>query len=179
MNLLRLGIELSILFSVFNLLKLRNPIHIVFGLIGIYFLSAILLLCLNTEFFSFILIIINVGAIGVLFLCVIIMLELKEVKTNFLPFSLINYTYFFLFFYCIIYFFSFFFDSFSLSYIFFNTIYTPVIFFVENSSDVFSISKILYTHYIFAIMYAGLLLLLAILGATTLVHKIDQKKINI
>lgn len=54
-----------------------NPVHSVLGLIFVFFNSACLLILLNCEFLSLLFIVVYVGAIAVLFLFVIMMLNLK------------------------------------------------------------------------------------------------------
>ena len=71
------------LFSLFSLLSatlvilLNNAVQSVLFLVLTFFNVACLLLLLGSEFFAFLLIIVYVGAIAVLFLFVIMMLNLK------------------------------------------------------------------------------------------------------
>ena len=60
-----------------------NPVHSVLFLILAFFNSSVLLFTLNIEFLGIILIIIYVGAIAVLFLFVVMMLNIKIVLLNF------------------------------------------------------------------------------------------------
>jgi len=65
-----------LLFSFF-VISSRNPIHSVLSLISVFLLSAILLLCLEVEFIALSFIIVYVGAIAILFLFVVMMLDIK------------------------------------------------------------------------------------------------------
>ena len=54
-----------------------NPIHSLLILIFVFFLGSILLFCMQLEYFALLFLIVYIGAIVVLFLFVIMMLELK------------------------------------------------------------------------------------------------------
>lgn len=176
MTLFRICVETGILFFTYNLISSTNPIHSVLQLIGIYILSAMLLLTLNTEFFSFMLIIINVGAVAVIFLFVVIMLEIKEAKKSY-PTLFKNHI--ILFFFIISFFLAYSLIA-SSDFIFILTsdIYHTSLNNLLSFSDVNGIGSLIYTQYAFSIIYAGVLLLIAILGATTLVHIIPSYSSN-
>ena len=57
-----------------------NPIHAILLLIRIFFLGTILLFCLQIEYYAMLFLIVYVGAIVVLFLFIIRILELKRVN---------------------------------------------------------------------------------------------------
>src|SRR3974390_1597736 len=70
----------------------RNPVHSVFFLIVTFFNAAALFVLLGAEFLAMILVIVYVGAVAVLFLFVVMMLnvdfaELKEGFVRYLPFG--------------------------------------------------------------------------------------------
>ena len=71
----------------------KNPIHSVLFLILCFFNSSILFLFLNAEFLAMILLIVYVGAVAVLFLFVVMMLDIKVSQArknllNYLPLGL-------------------------------------------------------------------------------------------
>ena len=57
-----------------------NPIHAILLLIRIFFIGTIMLFCLQIEYYAMLFLIVYVGAIVVLFLFIIRMLELKRVN---------------------------------------------------------------------------------------------------
>ncbi len=59
-----------------------NPIHAILLLIRIFFLGTIMLFCLQIEYYAMLFLIVYVGAIVVLFLFIIRMLELKMVNAS-------------------------------------------------------------------------------------------------
>jgi NADH-ubiquinone oxidoreductase chain 6 len=71
-------------------IQARNPVHSVLFLILVFFNGAALLLLLGLDFFALILLVVYVGAIAVLFLFVVMMLNIKlaeidEKKLRYLP----------------------------------------------------------------------------------------------
>src|SRR6056300_1694249 len=76
--------------SAFMVVLSRNPVHSVLFLILCFFNSAGIFLLLGAEFLAFILVIVYVGAVAVLFLFVVMMLdvEFKSISStviNYLP----------------------------------------------------------------------------------------------
>src|SRR6187399_3664834 len=72
----------------------RNPVHAVLFLILAFFNAAGLFILLGAEFLAMILVVVYVGAVAVLFLFVIMMLdvdftELREGFLEYLPFGLV------------------------------------------------------------------------------------------
>ena len=66
-----------VLFSAFMVIRSKNPVYSVLFLILVFCNSAGLLLLLNLDFFALIFLIVYVGAIAVLFLFVVMMLNIK------------------------------------------------------------------------------------------------------
>lgn len=72
--------SILILFSAFTSILSYNPIHSVFWLVLLFIQSAILSIMLAYEYLGFIIIIIYIGAIAILFLFVIMMLDIFQLK---------------------------------------------------------------------------------------------------
>ena len=71
-----------VLFSAFMVIRAKNPVYSVLFLILVFCNSAGLLLLLNLEFFALIFLIVYVGAIAVLFLFVVMMLNIKLTEVH-------------------------------------------------------------------------------------------------
>src|SRR5258707_12253098 len=76
--------------SAFMVIAARNPVHSVLFLILTFVNAAALFVLLGAEFLAMILIVVYVGAVAVLFLFVVMMLdvdfvELRQVCLNYLP----------------------------------------------------------------------------------------------
>ncbi|MBS92011.1 MAG: NADH:ubiquinone oxidoreductase subunit J [Rickettsiales bacterium] len=162
-----------------------NPVHAVLFLIFTFFNSAILFLLFNAEFLAMTLIIVYVGAVAVLFLFVVMMLNINDslMKEGFLkyfPFGLLLISIFFGELYMI-------FES--------NTFFTPSDVKISISDlassgidNTKSIGLFLYTDYFIVFQISGFLLLLAMIGAIVLAHSekqnirnnspIEQKMLN-
>ncbi len=80
--------------SAFMVILSRNPVHSVLFLILCFFNSAGIFLILGAEFLAFILVIVYVGAVAVLFLFVVMMLdvEFKSISTSVISYLPIGMT---------------------------------------------------------------------------------------
>lgn len=160
--------------SAFMVIVSRNPVHSVLYLILAFVNAAGLFLLMGAEFLAMILIVVYVGAVAVLFLFVVMMLdvdfaELRQGFLNYLPFGasvgllilielvLIATTF-----------------TFAPS-----TVKAPVP--VDTISNTKALGLVLYTDYVYYFQIAGLVLLVAMIGAIvlTLRHKAGVKRQNI
>ncbi len=163
---LLLNISSALVFTVYN------PVYAAFWLIVTFCSSAILIWFFNSSFFALIYIIIYVGAIAVLFLFVIMMLDIKNTNPN------TNLSYQINKFLILII------PSFGLSYFITSKIYIEnFVDFEENfltnfdlTSNIHAFGQILYNYYIICILIAGLILLVAILGAIVLTLNINHSE---
>jgi NADH-quinone oxidoreductase subunit J len=164
-------ISISILISAYMVIKVSNPVHSVLFLIVVFIQSAILLIFLETEFLPLMFIIIYVGAIAVLFLFVVMMLDLKikieKFKNNSEIFfsGIIEEFLVFLFFKEIYILTSLNFPS--LKTLLFCNYYDWFIQF-DNKTNIECLGQFLYTYYFFYFLIAGILLLVGMIGAIVL-----------
>jgi len=154
----------------------RNPVHSVFFLIVTFFNAAALFVLLGAEFLAMILVIVYVGAVAVLFLFVVMMLnvdfaELKEGFVRYLPFGAavgiaLVVELVFLEFHWV-------FPSAASGAI---ASATPA-----HTSNTAALGAILYTDYIYYFQIAGLILLVAMIGAIvlTLRHRPNVRRQSI
>jgi len=177
--------ELSLfyVFSAFSLLSAvmvissRNPVHSVLFLILVFLNGAGLLLLIEAEFIATIFIVVYVGAIAVLFLFVVMMLDIKITETSrdlyrYLPFG-----------------------SF-IGLIFFSEIFLVldselpegIVWWNDSRKEFFdwstqidsitnleSLGQILYTYYFVYFLVAGLILLVAMIGAIVLTMQLNRQ----
>jgi len=75
--------------SAFAVISVRNPVHAVLFLILTFFTSAGLFVLLGAEFLAMLLVVVYVGAVAVLFLFVVMMLDVDfaELKQGFLSYA--------------------------------------------------------------------------------------------
>ncbi len=174
-----------VILSSFLVVFVSNPVHSVLFLIFTFFNAAIIFLIFKAEFLAMTLLIVYVGAVAVLFLFVVMMLNISEsiVKEGFLkyfPFGLLLITIFLI----------------ELFMIFSS----DKVIFPENGllkineimnlgmDNTKSLGLFLYTDYFIIFQISGFLLLLAMIGAIVLAHSdlknpksispIEQKNID-
>nr|AOX48922.1 NADH dehydrogenase subunit 6 [Gelidium crinale f. luxurians] len=180
---MNIEILLSITFSSFALLSalmvitLTNAVHSVLFLILVFCNVAGLLLLFGAEFLSFMLLIVYVGAIAVLFLFVVMMLNVKVNSSNLNLISLTPLAFLILalFFYQ----FNLTIEEFNLTKISFNELRRiSWITEIDNISNIQVIGKVLYTNYSLLFLLSSLILLVAMIGAIVLTmhQRTDVKK---
>ena len=153
----------------------RNPVHAVLFLILAFFNSAGLFVLLGAEFIAMILVIVYVGAVAVLFLFVVMMLdidfvELKQGFLRYLPIGTLIGAILLVELLLVL-------GSWVIAPQVAEVIAapTPPIADISNTE---AIGRILYTKYVYFFQAAGLILLVAMVGAIvlTLHHKVGVKR---
>ena len=136
----------------------RTPVHSVLFLILAFFNAAGLFVLLGAEFLAMLLVVVYVGAVAVLFLFVVMMLdinfvELREGFQRYMPLGLgvggVLLA--------------------EILFVFFNSADMPeTVVMVNDVSNTRALGRILYTDYIYLFQLAGLILLVAMIGAIAL-----------
>ncbi len=136
----------------------RNPVHSVLFLILSFFNAAGLFILLGAEFLAMLLVVVYVGAVAVLFLFVVMMLdinfaELRDGFQRYMPLGLgvggLLLT--------------------EILFVFFNRENMPErLNLTTGVSNTRALGRVLYTDYIYLFQIAGLILLVAMIGAITL-----------
>jgi len=167
----------TILFYVFSavlmvsavaVISARNPVHSVFFLILAFFNAAGLFVMLGAEYIAMTLVIVYVGAVAVLFLFVVMMLNINFEKfragfIHYLPVGVFVATVLFI----------------ELGGLLYNSLLTPVphaeaasaIPDMAHVSNARAIGEVLYTEYLLPFQMAGVILLTAMIGAIVLTHR--------
>ncbi|MCP5382673.1 MAG: NADH-quinone oxidoreductase subunit J [Kordiimonadaceae bacterium] len=146
----------------------KNPVHSVLFLILAFFNAAGLFVLLGAEFVAMILVIVYVGAVAVMFLFVVMMLdinftELRKGVQEYLPIGLLIGFILLAEMAAIA-------SGWSMS----DDIATTITSATPPASEVTNtdaIGRVLYTDYIFLFQVAGLILLVAMIGAIVLTHR--------
>lgn len=158
----------TLLITTLYLLTSNNPIYSVLMLVLIFIESAFILILLGVEFLAILFIIIYVGAIAILFLFVVMMLDLKNIHSNFNPYIFFTALLVFGFLYSCQ-----FLTLFEKKFLVKGNI---CIFDSFSNLDVFGQS--LYSFFIPCFVLAGLLLLVAMLGSIVLTLKYSSRRKN-
>jgi NADH-quinone oxidoreductase subunit J len=164
--------------SAFMVIAARNPVHSVLFLILAFVNAAGLFVMLGAEFLAMILIVVYVGAVAVLFLFVIMMLdvdftELRQGFLQYLPLGGLLFLIFVLELGGVVFTWAF---APDISHAFASPIPPPA-----NVTNTAALGQVLYTRYIYFFQASGLILLVAMVGAIvlTLRHKPNIKRQNI
>ena len=146
----------------------RNPVHSVLWLIMAFFNAAGLMLLCGAEFIAMLLVIVYVGAVAVLFLFVVMMLDIDftEMRAGFVRYAAIGLA-------------------------FAAALAAEILIAIEawgagglnlaqrvapmptdGTSNIEAIGHLLYSHYLYVFEGAGLVLLVAMIGAIVLTHRV-------
>jgi NADH-quinone oxidoreductase subunit J len=161
--------------SAFMVISARNPVHSVLFLILAFVNAAGLFLLLGAEFLAMILVIVYVGAVAVLFLFVVMMLDVDfaELKQGFLQYlplgALIGFI--------VLIELTLVVGAWTLSP---QAIAAPVSP-TPGISNTEALGRVLYTQYLYFFQAAGMILLVAMIGAIvlTLRHKVGVRRQNV
>jgi NADH-quinone oxidoreductase subunit J len=156
----------------------RNPVHSVLFLILAFVNAAGLFVLMGAEFLAMILIVVYVGAVAVLFLFVVMMLdvdfaELRQGFLDYLPVGGVIAFIFFLELFLVL-------ASWAIAPGVARTITSPIPN-IDTLSNTAALGHVLYTRYVYYFQAAGLVLLVAMIGAIvlTLRHKPNVKRQNV
>ena len=168
------------LFSSLMVILVRNSVYSALFLILCFIMSSGLLFLIESEFLGLIFLIIYVGAIAVLFLFVVMMLNIKvtnSVKNILKYFPLSNFIIFvFLIEILLIIFDSYKINPYKNSFLINLNInwYDKI----DSISDIEALGQIIYTNYVIQFLIAGIILLIAVIGSVILTLNKRNKKIK-
>ncbi|MBV8651858.1 MAG: NADH-quinone oxidoreductase subunit J [Alphaproteobacteria bacterium] len=145
----------------------RNPVHSVLFLILAFFNAAGLFVLLGAEFLAMILVIVYVGAVAVLFLFVVMMLdinfaELRQGFLQYLPIGVLVGLILVVELFMVI-------TAWALAPNIAAVSAAPVVAGVTNTQ---ALGALLYTRYAYAFQASGIVLLIAMIGAIVLTHRV-------
>ncbi len=154
----------------------ENPVESVLFLVLTFITSGIILMTFLSEFFGILVIIIYVGAIAVLFLFVIMMLNIKSTTFEFsISPSFQNKISKFCLFSSVLYFISIYFTS-KTNTIFSQGSFIKSSFLLDYFDNMKSLGQVLYNYYLECFLIAGLLLLVALIGSIVLTLNYNNTK---
>ncbi len=165
--------SLAAIASAMLVITARNPVHSVLFLILCFFNAAGLFVLLGAEFLAMILVVVYVGAVAVLFLFVVMMLdvdfvELREGFLDYLPIGGVIGLILLVEMILLV-------GTWTIAPDLIAHTSTPTIGDISNTQ---AIGQVLYTKYVFFFQMAGLILLVAMIGAIVLTmrHKPNLKR---
>ncbi len=162
--------------SAFMVIASRNPVHSVLFLILAFVNAAGLFLLLGAEFLAMILVVVYVGAVAVLFLFVVMMLdvdfaELRQGFLDYLPIGALIGLIFLVELVLVL-------GAWAIGPAGTTVVAAPTPADLTNTE---ALGRLLYTRYIYFFQAAGLVLLVAMIGAIvlTLRHKVNVRRQNV
>lgn len=171
--------SIILLFSSFMIIVVKNAIYSILFLVLSFIMATGLLFLLESEFISLIFIVIYVGAIAVLFLFVIMMLNIKVINStkDLLKYFPIGNFLGFVFFIeiLLVIFESFNTNPYKNNFLF--NFYTNWFDKIDCISDIEALGQILYTYYVPQFLIAGIILLIAVIGSVILT--LNNKNIKV
>jgi NADH-quinone oxidoreductase subunit J len=162
--------------AAFMVISARNPVHSVLFLILAFFNAAGLFILLGAEFLAMILVVVYVGAVAVLFLFVVMMLDVDfaEFKQGFLQYLPLGASLGF----AVLIEIALVVGAWAIGPVSIANVTTPI---PPGMTNTMALGQVLYTRYAYLFEAAGLILLTAMIGAIvlTLRHKIGIKRQNV
>jgi len=157
-----------------HVLLAKQPIQSLLSLILSFGMSSIIFMIIGAEFLSLLIFIVYIGAIAVMFLFVIMMLNVKVVELRsfylkYLPVGIFIILFFFfeLFIYTYYEFFFFFNDFFYINWIDF----------LDFKGNIYLLGSIIYSYYFILFLFLALILFISMLGSIILlVNWVDKKQ---
>lgn len=170
--------NMLILLSMFGavmVLLSNNPIQSLLNLVLVFGISSILFMILGAEFLSYVIFIVYIGAIAVLFLFVIMLLNIKivELRALYLRYMFISFTIIIFFFFEL--FFSFYLKFFSFNYKFF---FVNWIYFLDYKGNLYLIASLLYSNYNILLFLVAIALFISMFGSIVLLVNWKETKTN-
>jgi len=171
-KLLVLIFSLNAVFAASLMITSRNTIHSILFLVLVFFNASGLLLLLQVEFLSLIILVIYVGAIAILFLFVVMLLNINTVEYSenlirYLPIGALL---------CVLFFFEIYL-AFSVDFVSCDTAdslsYVNWVDYVSPVSQLESIGQVLYTNYFYLFLLSSVILLVAMIAAIVLTMEHD------
>ncbi|MBI2234310.1 MAG: NADH-quinone oxidoreductase subunit J [Micavibrio aeruginosavorus] len=158
-----------LLLSALLVITARNPVHSVLFLILAFFNAAGLFVLLGAEFVALILVIVYVGAVAVLFLFVVMMLDisfadLRKGAMQYVPMGMVLGGVLLAELLAL-------YGAWHFAPQFAQNLASPM----PDAADVqntMALGNVLYTEYVFAFQVAGMILLVAMIGAIVLTHRV-------
>jgi NADH-quinone oxidoreductase subunit J len=162
--------------AAFMVISSRNPVHSVLFLILAFFNAAGLFVLLGAEFLAMILVVVYVGAVAVLFLFVVMMLDVDfaELKHGFLQYLPIGGTLGLVVLVEIVLVVG----AWTIGPVPIANVTTPM---APGMTNTMALGRVLYTQYVYLFEASGFILLTAMIGAIvlTLRHKVGVKRQNV
>lgn len=181
-NLLFYGFSLILVFSASMVVISSQPVFSLLFLVSCFIFSAFLLFLLECEFLALLFIVVYVGAIAILFLFAIMMLETKLVnlKRNTIQYFPVAIIFFLLLIFPLFSMINKHFNGYNdfTSYNFYLNNYQNWYDLIDSTYDISVYGQVLYSYFVLQFLIAGLILLLILLGVVYLTNTFEKQTIQ-
>ena len=168
----------ALVFSSIMVIIAQHPVFSLLFLVSCFIFSSFLLFLLECEFLAFLFIVVYVGAIAILFLFAIMMLEsklsnLSKNTIKYLPIGVIFSIFLLLPILNVIN--TFFMDSSTISESFYVNNYQNWYDLIDSTYDVNVYGQILYSYFALQLLISGLILLVVLIGVVSLTNSYEKQ----
>lgn len=177
-NLLFTIFSFVLIFSAFMTIFSKHPVFSLLFLVGCFIFSSFLLLLLECEFLAFLFVVIYVGAIAVLFLFAIMMLEpkFKNLSQDAIKYLPVGFLFFIVLAATVMFLISGQFDmSVGESSLYFNK-YQNWYDLIDSVNDTEAFGQVLYSYFVVHFLTAGLILLMVLVGVVYLTNNFNKSQ---
>jgi len=178
-NTLFLLFSLSLIFCALMVILSRHPVFSLLFLVGCFLFSSFLLFLLECEFLGLLFLVVYVGAIAVLFLFAVMMLEAKAINLSKNVVKYIPIGFFLAVFFAIPVL-----NEISLSFhdnpvpgSFYGNMYQNWYDLSNSMSDIEVYGQVLYSNFVLSFLLAGFILLVVLIGVVSLTNNFNNNKI--
>ena len=182
-------LDANILFQVFSILLVisafmvvlsQHPIFSLLFLVGCFFFSSFLLFLLECEFLALLFIIVYVGAIAILFLFAVMMLESKlaNLANNKMKYIPVGFFFGFVFLLPLLFNISDHFSNSNITETFYINKYQNWYDLIDSVSDIEVYGQVLYSYFVLQFLVAGLILLLILIGVVYLTNSYSSRMLE-
>lgn len=162
-------LNIILILSAISVFVTQNPVYSVLFLVLTFLSAASICFCFCADFLGILFVIIYVGAIAVLFLFIVMMLDIKVERSN------MQYLFFFSVVLLLIFFQLYFFinNSFVDKYI-----YNFPLELFDSLSVEFYIGQVMYNYFVIGFLISGIILLVSMIGAIVLTLNFTNKNLS-
>lgn len=177
-NILFYLFSILLIFCAFMVTVVKHPVFSLLFLVASFIFSAFMLFMLECEFLAFLFIVVYVGAVAILFLFAIMMLETKlsDLSKNVMKHLPVGVFFGFILLIPLVLEISSNFNSSTIYNSFYSNPFTNYYALVDAASDVEVYGQVLYSYFVLQFLVVGLILLVVLVGVVYLTNNYNVKK---
>jgi len=177
-NMLFYLFSIFLVISAFMMIVIRHPVYALFFLVSSFLSAAFLLFLLECEFLALLFIVVYVGAIAILFLFAIMMLESKltDLSKNAMKYLPVGFVFGIVLLFPLLNEISNSFEKNAYLNSFYLNKFQNWYDLIDSTSDIEAYGQVLYSYFVLQLLVAGLILLLVLVGVVYLANNFNVSK---